>query len=131
MANDELAGFSARLNISKLESARWDEAQPVYRNFTELEVLSLPFWESARRWPIDSRIAGAGKTFRLLSPMDPHTLRTVADLARKRAAHGASGTTSDGLMRLGAHRALEQLAADLEASADAFTPRRSRHRPRS
>jgi hypothetical protein len=63
--------------------------------------------------------------------MDPQTLRTVADLARKRAARGASGTTSDGLMRLGAHRALEQLAADLEATADAFAPRPLRNRPRS
>lgn len=49
--------------------------------------------------------------------MDSTTLRTVAGLARKRAARGCSGTQSDGLMRLGAARALNQLAADLEASA--------------
>jgi hypothetical protein len=45
------------------------------------------------------------------------TLRTVVDLARKRAARGCSGAQSDGLMRLGATRALNQLAADLEATA--------------
>lgn len=49
--------------------------------------------------------------------MDSTTLRTVADLARKRAERGCSGANSDGLMRLGARRALNRLAADLEASA--------------
>jgi hypothetical protein len=49
--------------------------------------------------------------------MDSTTLRTVAELARKRAARGCSGTQGDGLMRLGASRALNQLAVDLEASA--------------
>ncbi|PZU12495.1 MAG: hypothetical protein DI606_08780 [Sphingobium sp.] len=57
--------------------------------------------------------------------MDPQTLRTVANLARQRAQRGASGTQGDGLMRLGARRALEQLAADLDASADAVAPRNS------
>jgi hypothetical protein len=51
------------------------------------------------------------------SAMDSETLRTVADLARKRAARGCSGTHSDGMMRLGAARALTQLAVDLEVSA--------------
>ena len=51
------------------------------------------------------------------SAMDSETLRTVADLARKRAARGCSGTHGDGMMRLGAARALTQLAVDLEVSA--------------
>jgi len=63
--------------------------------------------------------------------MDPMTLRTVADLARKRAARGCSGTEGDGMMRLGAARALDQLAADLEASANAVEPRPSSRRPRA
>lgn len=52
--------------------------------------------------------------------MDSTTLRTVAELARKRAARGCSGAHSDGLMRLGVTRALNQLAADLEATATEF-----------
>jgi len=61
--------------------------------------------------------------------MDSMTLRTVADLARKRARRGCSGTRSDGLMRLGATRALDQLAADLEASADEFDRRPAKPSP--
>ncbi|TYC78746.1 hypothetical protein FMM79_20560 [Novosphingobium sp. BW1] len=49
--------------------------------------------------------------------MDSETLRAVADLARKRAARGCSGAHSDSMMRLGAARALTQLAVDLEVSA--------------
>ncbi|CDO36469.1 hypothetical protein [Novosphingobium sp. KN65.2] len=49
--------------------------------------------------------------------MDSETLRTVADLARKRAARGCSGTRDDGMIRLGAAHALTQLAVDLEVSA--------------
>jgi hypothetical protein len=49
--------------------------------------------------------------------MDSETLRTVADLARRRAARGCSGTHGDGMMRLGAARALTQLAVDIEVSA--------------
>lgn len=62
--------------------------------------------------------------------MDPMTLRTVADLARKRAARGSSGTEGDGMMRLGAARALGQLAADLEACAGAAKPRSTPRRSR-
>lgn len=51
------------------------------------------------------------------SAMDSETLRTVADLTRKRAARGCSGAQDDGMMRLGAARALTQLAVDLEVSA--------------
>lgn len=61
--------------------------------------------------------------------MDSTTLRTVADLARKRAERGCSGADSDGLMRLGARRALNQLAADLEASAAEFERRPASRRP--
>jgi hypothetical protein len=46
--------------------------------------------------------------------MDAETLRTVADLARKRAARSSAGSSADGLMRLGAKPALIQLAADLQ-----------------
>lgn len=62
--------------------------------------------------------------------MDSTTLRTVADLARRRAARGCSGAQGDGLVRLDAARALNQLAADLEATASEAerrpAPRRSR-----
>ena len=63
--------------------------------------------------------------------MDSTTLRTVADLARKRAARGCSGTQGDGLMRLGAARALTQLAADLEASAAEIERRPASRRSRA
>jgi hypothetical protein len=56
--------------------------------------------------------------------MDAATIRVIADLARKRAQRGASSTQGDGMARLGAARALSQLAADLDASAEALTPRR-------
>ncbi|RXR30842.1 hypothetical protein [Sphingobium fluviale] len=63
--------------------------------------------------------------------MDSTTLRTVAELARKRAARGCSGAQGDGMMRLGAARALNQLAADLEASASACDPRPTSRRSRA
>jgi len=63
--------------------------------------------------------------------MDSTTLRTVADLARKRAARGCSGANSDGLMRLGAARALTQLAADLEATAGECERRPAKRRSRA
>lgn len=63
--------------------------------------------------------------------MDSTTLLTVAELARKRAARGCSGTQGDGMMRLGAARALNQLAADLEASASACDPRPTSRRSRA
>jgi len=59
--------------------------------------------------------------FQQYSPtMDSETLRTVADLARKRAERRCSGTHDDGMMRLGAARALTQLAEDLEVCAVAL-----------
>src|SRR3546814_3978308 len=59
-------------------------------------------------------------------------MRTVARLARSRADRGSSATRGDGLERLGAARALRQLAVDLEVSADACeaNPRPSRGRGR-
>src|SRR3546814_11944299 len=64
--------------------------------------------------------------------MDAETMRTVARLARSRADRGSSATHGDGLERLGAARALRQLAVDLEVSADACeaNPRPSRGRGR-
>lgn len=53
--------------------------------------------------------------------MDPETIRTVAKLARSRADHaGGSAAREDGMARLGASRALRQLAVDLEVTADEF-----------
>jgi hypothetical protein len=51
--------------------------------------------------------------------MDPATLLAIVKLARSRAALQASPLASgkDGMQRLGAQRALEQLADDLEVSA--------------
>lgn len=50
-------------------------------------------------------------------PMDPETLRKVAKLARSRARPPRQYDHRDGLERLGAERALRQLAEDLEVSA--------------
>ncbi|AMU93212.1 hypothetical protein AOA14_01170 [Sphingopyxis terrae subsp. terrae NBRC 15098] len=65
--------------------------------------------------------------------MDAETMRTVARLARSRADRGSSAAHGDGLQRLGAARALRQLAIDLEVSADACEvsppPSRRRGRP--
>lgn len=55
--------------------------------------------------------------------MDEATVRTIAALVRKRAARSAQVSQGDGMSRLGASRALNQLAADLEASAEALKPR--------
>lgn len=60
----------------------------------------------------------------MIDNMDAETVRTVADLARKYALIREKHDHGDGLMRLGAIRALRQLAADLDAGADALTPRR-------
>lgn len=49
--------------------------------------------------------------------MDPETLRAAARLARLRARPPASVDHRDGMERLGAQRALEQLAKDLEVTA--------------
>lgn len=49
---------------------------------------------------------------------DPETLRLVAELARKRAKPPRPVDPRDGLERLGAEKALLQLAKDLEATAD-------------
>lgn len=59
------------------------------------------------------------------------TLHIVAGLARKRAERGSSSAQGDGLIRLGATRALTQLAADLEASAQEFARRPTKPRPRA
>jgi hypothetical protein len=48
--------------------------------------------------------------------MDPDTLREVARLAKSRA-HPRQHDHRDGLVRLGAERALEQFAKDLEVMA--------------
>ncbi|WP_245646381.1 hypothetical protein [Sphingobium abikonense] len=47
-------------------------------------------------------------------------MRTIAQLARSRAELGSSAAHRDGLERLGAARALRQLAADLDATAEEF-----------
>lgn len=61
--------------------------------------------------------------------MDAETIRTVAELARQRAERGTSAAQGDGMARLGASRALLQLAADLDVTADHIDhPRRTRHR---
>lgn len=52
------------------------------------------------------------------SKPDPETLRLVAELARKTAKLPRSVDHRDGLERLGAEKALLQLAKDLEATAD-------------
>ena len=50
--------------------------------------------------------------------MDSETLRAAARLARARSALPRSVDHRDGLERLGARRALEQLAKDLDVTAD-------------
>jgi hypothetical protein len=55
--------------------------------------------------------------------MDAATIRAVAELVRKRARNGADH--GDGMARLGARRALTQLADDLDVTARQFErPRR-------
>lgn len=60
--------------------------------------------------------------------MDPETIRAIAELARKRSVRSCEVSHGDGMSRLGASRALNQLARDLEVSADALehSPRRKR-----
>jgi hypothetical protein len=48
--------------------------------------------------------------------MDAATIRAVAELTRKRALRN-SASHGDGMARLGAERALAQLATDLEITA--------------
>ena len=62
--------------------------------------------------------------------MDPDTLRAAAEIARQRAATAKSSVLRerlqdkrDGLERLGAARALDQLARDLDVTADEFEAR--------
>lgn len=50
--------------------------------------------------------------------MDAETLRAVAKLARRRACPPQHLDKRDGLVRLGARRALEQFATDLDIMAD-------------
>ncbi|RXZ34825.1 hypothetical protein EO081_03975 [Sphingomonas desiccabilis] len=52
------------------------------------------------------------------SAPDPVTLRMAARLPTARASRPRSVDQRDGLERLGAERALKQLAKDLEATAD-------------
>lgn len=54
----------------------------------------------------------------MLPRMDVDTLRKIAALARSRARLRATMPEGEPVARLGAQRALEQLAKDLEASAD-------------
>lgn len=61
--------------------------------------------------------------------MDAETIRIVAQLARQRARRSVAVSTGDGLSRLGAQRALDQLARDLEISADALGRPRGTTRP--
>jgi hypothetical protein len=58
--------------------------------------------------------------------IDAYTLRTVAELIRGRIARLPQNDAQDGMERLGAHRALTQIAKDLEVSADFAKPRRTR-----
>jgi hypothetical protein len=51
------------------------------------------------------------------SRMDRKTLMAVANLARLRAAQLGGDPSRDGMERLGAERALMQLADDLEVTA--------------
>jgi hypothetical protein len=61
--------------------------------------------------------------------IDPYTLRVVAGLIRSRMSRLDMDTRMDGLQRLGAARALKQLAVDLEISADHVSkPVRARKR---
>jgi hypothetical protein len=48
--------------------------------------------------------------------MDAATVRGIAELVRKRARRSKTAVHEDGMARLGATRALEQLAIDLEVS---------------
>jgi len=50
--------------------------------------------------------------------LDPHTLRVVAGLIRSRMSRLDMDTRMDGLQRLGAARALKELAVDFEVAAD-------------
>jgi hypothetical protein len=61
-----------------------------------------------------------------MSEIDPHTLRTVATLVRGRMALLPKDRSLDGLERLGAHRCLDQLAKDLDISADHVGPAQGR-----
>lgn len=64
-----------------------------------------------------------------MSDIDPHTLRVAADLARGRMQRLSMDPAMDGLQRLGATRVLQQLAIDLDVSADHVArPVRSRSR---
>jgi len=57
-------------------------------------------------------------------------MRTIAQLARSRAERGSAAAHRDGLERLRAERALRQLAADLDATAEEFEHRPQNFRPR-
>lgn len=59
--------------------------------------------------------------------MDAPTIRAVAELVRKRAARNGADH-GDGMARLGAQRALTQLAVDLEVTAAEFERQERRRR---
>lgn len=66
--------------------------------------------------------------------MDAETIRAVAKIARSRAERGGgSAAQGDGMSRLGASRALHQLATDLEVTANEFdrTPTKRTAKPRA
>ena len=57
-----------------------------------------------------------------MTSLDPGTLRVVAQLVRKRATNVNRDSRLDGMERLGAQKYLDQLAIDLETSADHVGP---------
>jgi len=77
---------------------------------------NVDYLDSVRRIP-----RGRGRAYSARmdheSPLDAATLRKAAELARLRA-NRAPRRHEDGMARLGAQRALDQLARDLEATAD-------------
>ena len=56
-----------------------------------------------------------------MSDPDPTTLKTVATLIRSRMDLLSRNKRLDGLERLGAYRALNQLVKDLDATVDEFS----------
>lgn len=53
----------------------------------------------------------------MVTAMDSETIKAVARLTWLRAERSTEVSTGDGMSRLGARRALTQLARDLEATA--------------
>jgi predicted PhzF superfamily epimerase YddE/YHI9 len=79
--------------------------------------------------PGHSSLAAASEMIyeKSMAELDAHTLRVVADLVRSRVAHLDMDTQLDGLQRIGVERCFNQLARDLDISADhAGKPRSGR-----